>query len=103
MSLNVCQTSPINVVIRVFKSDPYNIDLQTDPDLIFAQVMDKKTDQCVGVLSYALKNLLSAPDMEVDRFFTLKQSQANSEISVRFALRVSFNFNTISFAIKVFT
>ena len=55
----------------------------------FLQIMDKKTDKPLGELTYALKNLLSAPDMEVDRFFPLKNAEASSEISVRFALRVS--------------
>jgi len=57
--------------------------------LCVIQVFDKKTDKPLGELSYPLKNLLAAPDLEVDRFFQLKKAEGNSEISVRFALRVS--------------
>jgi hypothetical protein len=51
--------------------------------------MDKKSDKQIGEMTYPLKNLLSAPDMEVDRFFPLKKAEGNSEISLRLALRVS--------------
>ncbi|XP_052803899.1 extended synaptotagmin-2-like isoform X2 [Mya arenaria] len=52
------------------------------------KVFDKKSDKSLGELSFPLKNLLTAPDLEVDRFFPLKKAEGNSEISVRFALRV---------------
>ncbi|KAL4229104.1 Extended synaptotagmin-3 [Mactra antiquata] len=64
--------------------------LVNDPNFqtVDFKIMDSKTDKSLGELSYPLKNLLSAPDMEVDRFFPLKKAVANSELSVRLSLRV---------------
>ncbi|XP_052265318.1 extended synaptotagmin-2-like isoform X2 [Dreissena polymorpha] len=61
-----------------------------DPNfqVVDLKVKDKKTEMVLGELSFPLKNLLAAPNLEDDRFFQLKKSESNSEISVRFALRV---------------
>ena len=50
--------------------------------------MDKKSDKKLGVLTYPLKNLLSAPNMVVDRHFELKNAEASCQIQMRLALRV---------------
>ncbi|XP_045210461.2 extended synaptotagmin-2-like isoform X2 [Mercenaria mercenaria] len=64
--------------------------LVNDPNFqtVDFKLMDKKTDKQIGEMTYSLKNLMSAPDMEVDRFFPLKKAEGNSELSLRLALRV---------------
>ena len=51
--------------------------------------MDKKSDKRLGELTYPLKNLLSAPNMVVDRYFELKNADTSCQIQMRIALRVS--------------
>ena len=50
--------------------------------------MDKNTDKKIGDLTVPLKNLLSAPDMVLDRHFQLKNCMQPSQIQMRLALRV---------------
>lgn len=52
------------------------------------KVMDKNSDKKLGDLSCPLKNLLSAPEMVLDRHFQLKNADGNSQIQMRLALRV---------------
>ena len=52
--------------------------------------MDKNSDRKLGDLTVPLKNLLSAPEMVLDRHFQLKNSDPNSQIQMRLALRVSY-------------
>ncbi|KAL5010091.1 hypothetical protein ScPMuIL_012396 [Solemya velum] len=55
---------------------------------IEVDVFDKKTGKQIGEVSLPLKNLLSAPDMILDRQFQLKKSGPTSYVNMRLALRV---------------
>ncbi|KAL3835824.1 hypothetical protein ACJMK2_021294 [Sinanodonta woodiana] len=66
---------------RCLVHDPYF-------EMLDLKVMDKKSDKCLGELSFPLKNLLAAPDLVLDQQFQLRKSETNSQVHLRLALRV---------------